>query len=81
MCEQIKDHTFFLASDTDIAMEAPIDFYCKQDLEWVGVKFKKDAPFRLLVAGLYQVSENNKIESARVYSIYNPAYQVSAEPA
>ena len=81
MHEQIRDHTSFLTSATEIATEAPIDFYCKQDLEWVGVKYKKGTSFRLLMAGFYRVGENNKIESVRVYSIYNPAYQVKPASA
>lgn len=76
MQEQIRDHTFFLTSETELATEAPIDFYCKQDLEWVGVNYKKGASFRLLMAAFYRVSRNNKFRYVRVYSIYNPAYQL-----
>ena len=81
MHETIRDHTSFLTSATEIATQAPIDFYCKQDVEWVGVRYKEGTSFRLLMAGFYRVGENNKIESVRVYSIYNPAYQLKAGSA
>ena len=81
MYEQIREHTAYLASETEVATEAPIDFFCKQDLEWVGVKYKKGASFRLLMAGFYQVSKTNKFEYVRVYSIYNPAYQLKSGSA
>jgi len=74
MYEQIRDHTSFLTSETEIATEAPIDFVCKQDLVWVDAKFKKGDAFRLMMAGFYRVSKRDKIEYVRVYSIYNPAY-------
>lgn len=81
MREQIREHTSFLASETEIATEAPIDFLCRQDLEWVGVKYQKGTSFRLLMAAFYRVSPADKFQSARVYSIYNPAYQLSRKDA
>lgn len=76
MEETIRDHTSFVASATKIATEAPIDFLCKRDLEWVGVSYKAGTSFRLMMAAFYDVSANDKIRYARVYSIYNPHYQV-----
>lgn len=81
MHERIQDHTFYLASETAIATQAPIDFVCKQDLEWTGAKFKKGDAFRLLMAGFYDVGEAGKIRNVRAYSIYNPAYQVTHNAA
>ncbi len=75
MEETIRDHTRFIASGTQIAIESPIDFVCKKDLEWVGVHHKAGVSFRLMVAGFYDVSENDKIKYTRVYSIYNAHYQ------
>ena len=77
MEETIRDHTYLLTSDTSIATEAPIDFLCKQDLEWVGVKHKAGTSFRLMMAGFYTVSKNDKVKYTRVYSIYHPHYQVT----
>lgn len=76
MHEEMKPHTFFLMSDNKLAIECPIDFLCKKDLEWVGVKHKAGSSFRLLVAGFYNISPNDKFEYVRVYSIYHPDYQV-----
>ena len=74
MDEKILDHTHFLATPAAIASEAPIDFVCKQDLEWVGVHYKAGSKFRLMMAAFYDVSPNDKFSYVRVYSIYNPAY-------
>ena len=74
MDEKILDHTHFLATPTAIASEAPIDFVCKQDMDWVGVQHKAGSKFRLMMAAFYDVSPNDKFSYVRVYSIYNPAY-------
>jgi hypothetical protein len=76
MQETIRDHTHFVASSTSVASEAPIDFVCKQDLEWVGVQHKKGSTFRLMMAAFYEVSPHDKFKYTRVYSIYHPDYQV-----
>lgn len=75
MLETILDHTHFLEDDTTVASEAPIDFLCKEDLEWNGVPYKAGTKFRLMMCAFYDVSPNNKFTYARVYSIYNPAYK------
>lgn len=77
MEETIRDHTRFVASGSQFASEAPIDFLCKQDLEWVGVHYKAGTSFRLMMAAFYDVGENDKIKYTRVYSIYNEHYQVT----
>jgi hypothetical protein len=76
MQEEIKDHTTLVISGNRVATEAPIDFVCKKDLEWVGVQHKAGTSFRLLMAAFYHVSANDKFEYVRVYSIYHPDYQV-----
>jgi len=76
MHEKIQDHTSYLSSGNKIAVEMPIDFLCKQDLEWVGEEHKKGSSFRLTVCGFYTISENDKFSYVRVYSIYHPDYQV-----
>ena len=76
MCEEIQPHTTFVGSERAVASEAPIDFLCKQDLDWVGVKHKAGTSFRLIMAAFYHVSANDKFEYVRVYSIYHPDYQV-----
>ena len=75
MHETILPHISFLSVGTKMASEAPIDFVCKRDLEWVGVPHKKGTSFRLMMAAFYDLSPANKIRYARVYSIYNRAYQ------
>jgi len=77
MLEQINDHVSFLSSHTAVASEAPIDFQCKKDLEWVGVKHKAGSSFRLRMAAFYDVSAGGKFEYVRVYSVYHPNYQVN----
>jgi hypothetical protein len=77
MQEEMKDHRSLVISDTKVAVEAPIDFLCKKDLEWVGVTHKAGSSFRLLMSAFYDVSANDKFEYVRVYSIYHPAYQLS----
>jgi hypothetical protein len=77
MEETIRDHTHFISSENHIATEAPIDFLCKRDLEWVGEHYKAGESFRLMMAAFYDVSDNDRISYARVYSIYNPHYQVT----
>jgi hypothetical protein len=76
MHEEIKHHRSFLISDTQIAVEAPIDFLCKKDVEWVGVKHKAGSSFRLLMSAFYDISTSGKFEYVRVYSIYHPDYQL-----
>jgi len=76
MHETIRDHTSFVSSGNKIAVEAPIDFLCKKDLEWVGEKHKEGTSFRLIMCAFYTVSENDKFEYVRVYSIYHSDYQV-----
>jgi len=76
MQETIRPHTHFVSSPTTIATEAPIDFLCKKDLDWVGVEHKAGTSFRLMMAAFYEVSRNDKFRYVRVYSIYHPAYQV-----
>jgi len=77
MQEEMKDHRSLVISDTTVAVEAPIDFLCKKDLEWVGVKHQAGSSFRLLMSAFYDVSARGKFEYVRVYSIYHPAYQPS----
>ena len=77
MLETINDHVSFLSSHTAVASEAPIDFQCKKDLEWVGVKHKAGSSFRLRMAAFYDVSVNGKFKYVRVYSVYHPDYQMS----
>ena len=76
MHEKIQDHRSLLISETTVAVEAPIDFLCKKDLEWVGVKHKAGSSFRLQMCAFYDVSENDKFKYVRVYSIYHPDYQL-----
>jgi hypothetical protein len=75
MEETILPHTHFVASSTCVASEAPIDFHCKRDLEWVGVRHKAGSTFRLMMAAFYDVSQNDKFSYVHVYSIYHPDYQ------
>lgn len=75
MHEEIKTHRSLVISDTKIAVEAPIDFLCKRDLEWVGVKRKAGSSFRLMMSAFYDVSESGKFKYVGVYSIYHPHYQ------
>ena len=77
MHETIREHTHFVTSPTTVASEAPIDFVCKKDLEWVGVPHKAGTSFRLMMAAFYEVSPNKKFKYVRVYSIYHPDYQMS----
>lgn len=63
-----------MSSGTAVASEAPIDFRCKTDLEWVGVEHKAGTVFRLMMAAFYDVSPTGKFRYVRVYSVYNPAY-------
>ena len=74
MQEEIKPHRSLIISETAIAVEAPIDFKCKEDLEWVGIKHKAGDSFRLMMAAFYDLSRNEKFKYVRVYSIYNPHY-------
>lgn len=60
-----------------VATEAPIDFKCKKDLEWVGAEHKAGSEFRLIMAAFYCVSANDKFEYVRVYPVYHPDYQLS----
>jgi hypothetical protein len=76
MREEMKPHRSLVISDNAIAVEAPIDFLCKKDLEWVGVKHKAGSSFRLLMSAFYDVSASGKFKYVRVYSIYHPDYQV-----
>lgn len=76
MHEEIKPHSSFVLSDTTLATEAPIDFLCKKDLEWVGIKHKAGASFRLMVSAFYDISPSDKFKYVRVYSVYNQAYQL-----
>ena len=76
MHEKIQDHRNFVISDNTLAVEAPIDFLCKQNLEWVGEQHKEGSSFRLMMCAFYTISENDKFEYVRVYSIYHPDYQV-----
>ena len=78
MHEEIKPHSSIVISDKIMAVEAPIDFLCKQDLDWVGVKHKAGSSFRLLVAAFYHISPNGKFQYVRVYSIYHPDYQLGS---
>ena len=76
MREEIKPHTALVISERKIAVEAPIDFYCKKDLEWVGVEHKAGSSFRLMMAGFYTLSDKGKIKYVRVYSIFHKDYQL-----
>lgn len=77
MQETIQPHLHFISNETTIASEAPIDFLCKEDLEWVGEHHKAGTSFQLMMGAFYDVSPRAKIKYARVYSIYHPHYQVS----
>lgn len=76
MQEEIQDHRSLIISDAAIAVEAPIDFTCKKDLEWVGVKHQAGNSFRLLMSAFYDVSATGKFKYVRVYSIFHPDYQL-----
>jgi hypothetical protein len=76
MTEEIQPHISFLITGSKVATEAPIDFKCKKDLDWVGVTHKAGSSFRLCMAAFYDLSENDKFKYVRVYSIYHEAYQV-----
>ena len=78
MQEEIKPHRSFVISGKKMAIEAPIDFLCKKDLEWVGQKHKAGSSFRLLMAAFYDLSDNGKMEYVRVYSIYHRDYQLTS---
>ena len=75
MQEEIQPHRSLVISGRKIAVEAPIDFRCKKDLEWVGEKHRAGSSFRLMMSAFYDLSENGKITYVRVYSIYHPSYQ------
>ena len=76
MQEEIQPHTSFVSAGRKIAVEAPIDFLCRKDLEWVGEKHAAGSAFRLMMAAFYTLSDSGKMKYVRVYSIYNPAYQL-----
>ena len=76
MQEEIKPHSSLVISERKIAVEAPIDFFCKKDIEWVGEKHKAGSSFRLLMSAFYYFSDNGKMEYVRVYSIYHHDYQL-----
>jgi len=76
MQEEIKDHRSLVISEAAIAVEAPIDFTCKKNLEWVGVKHLAGSSFRLLMSAFYDVSATGKFQYVRVYSIFHPDYQL-----
>ena len=76
MHEEIKPHSSFVLSDTTLATEAPIDFLCKKDLEWVGEKHKAGTSFRLMMSAFYDISPSDKFKYVRVYSVYHPDYQL-----
>ena len=57
MHEEIKEHRSLIISDTTLAVEAPIDFLCKKDLEWVGERHTAGSSFRLLMSAFYDISE------------------------
>ena len=78
MQEEIQPHRSLVISGKKIAVEAPIDFLCKKDLEWVGEKHRAGSSFRLLVAAFYDLSDNDKMEYVRVYSIYHRDYQLKS---
>ena len=75
MTETIRSHESFVASGSTLAIEAPIDFLCKQDLEWVGEPHQAGDTFRLMMCAFYHFSPGGKIQRVRVYSIYHPDYQ------
>ncbi|WP_444886258.1 hypothetical protein [Microbulbifer sp. JMSA008] len=75
MQEVILSHTHFLADEKTVASEAPIDFLCKEDLEWNGITYNAGSKFRLMMCAFYDVSPSNKFSYVRVYSIYNPGYK------
>lgn len=77
MREQIQDHVSYLSAKTAVAFEAPIEFQCKKDLEWVGVKHKAGSSFRLRMAAFYEVSVGGNFEYVRVYSVYHSDYQIT----
>ncbi len=76
MEETIQPHLHFAASGTTLASEAPIDFLCKQDLEWVGVQHNAGTSFRLMMGAFYDVTPNDRFRYVRVYSVYHSHYQV-----
>ncbi|MCB2187314.1 MAG: nuclear transport factor 2 family protein [Deltaproteobacteria bacterium] len=76
MTEEIQPHISLLITDNQVATEAPIDFRCKKDLDWVGVKHPAGSSFRLRMVAFYDLDEDDKITYVRVYSIYHEAYQV-----
>jgi hypothetical protein len=76
MTEEIKPHYSLLITESNVATEAPIDFKCKNDLEWVGIKHKAGSSFRLRMVAFYDLSKNDKFKYVRVYSIYHEDYQV-----
>jgi len=76
MQEEIQPHRTLVISEMKIAAEAPIDFKCKKDLEWVGEKHSAGSSFRLMMAAFYNLSEKGKINYVRVYSIYHNDYQL-----
>lgn len=76
MQETIQDHIHFVTTPNLIVTEAPIDFRCKEDLEWVGVQHKAGSTFRLMMCAFYEISDADRIKYVRVYSIYHPHYQV-----
>ena len=69
MLEEIKDHVSLLSSDTAVASEASIDFQCRKNLDWVGVKHKAGSSFRLRMAAFYEVGVGGKFNYVRVYSV------------
>lgn len=77
MQEEIQPHTSFVVSGRQVAIQAPIDFRCKQDLEWVGEQHKAGTSFRLEMAAFYTLSAAGRFQTVRVYSIYHPDYQIT----
>ena len=77
MQETIRDRTSFVATADTLASEAPIDFLCKSDLDWVGVSHKAGTSFRLEMAAFYHIGPLGKFRHVRVYSVYHPDYQIT----
>ncbi len=77
MQEEIKPHRSLVTAGRKVAVEAPIDFFCKKDLEWVGEPHQAGSSFRLLMSAFYDVSTCGRFEYVRVYSIYHPDYQLA----
>lgn len=76
MVEKIQPHHSFILSNSHFAVEGPVDFQCKKNVEWMNIKYKPGDLLRFMVASFYELSSNGKFKYVRAYPIYHLHYQI-----